>query len=222
MAHRAFTETTAELVHSVEMVVDHKRQVAVFEPKEPLELRGDVKIIIQSTGSITDQTSFVWFNTKWVWCDALTLASSRGRSFSSSTARWTRVDRSCPRPPSPRRVVGCHAPFRASAAWRTCTRTARTACVAVRSRFSPSPTTILYSDLLIINGRRTRRTLPTTAPSRRSARLAPTPCRSRVLLRLSHTATRTTCSICGAVSATRSCPTTPIRTGASCTTTGTT
>ena len=64
MAHRTFTETTAELAHSVEMSVDYKRQVAVFEPKEPLELKGDVKIIIQSTGSITDQTSFVWFNTK--------------------------------------------------------------------------------------------------------------------------------------------------------------
>ena len=46
------------------MAVDNQRQVAVFRLDPPLALSGDVKIIVQSTGRITDKTSFVWFNTE--------------------------------------------------------------------------------------------------------------------------------------------------------------
>ena len=75
------------------MKVDMKRQVAEYVPDHPLELCGDVKIIVQAMGRITDQTSFVWFNTKWVRCPAFTVASSRAATRSSSTASWTPASR---------------------------------------------------------------------------------------------------------------------------------
>lgn len=63
-AHRTFRETSTDAVHCEEMAVDNLRQVAVFRLDPPLALSGDVKIIVQSTGRITDKTSFVWFNTE--------------------------------------------------------------------------------------------------------------------------------------------------------------
>ena len=48
------------------MRVNKKRQVVYLEFDEPLELEGDIKLIIQCSGAITDQTLFLWFNTHFI------------------------------------------------------------------------------------------------------------------------------------------------------------
>ena len=46
------------------MTIIPSRQVARIDFERPIALADDIKILIQCTGSITDVSSFVWFNTK--------------------------------------------------------------------------------------------------------------------------------------------------------------
>ena len=66
-ARRIFTEESTELVSSEAMKINEQRGVAewicVFDGG--LEVQGDIKITIQCTGAIRDQSYFIWFNTKW-------------------------------------------------------------------------------------------------------------------------------------------------------------
>lgn len=48
------------------MKVIPSRQVARIEFERPIALSDDIKVTIQCTGSITDSSSFVWFNTKYI------------------------------------------------------------------------------------------------------------------------------------------------------------
>ena len=48
------------------MHINKKRQVLYLEFDQPLALEGDIKLIIQCTGAITDQTLFIWFNTEFI------------------------------------------------------------------------------------------------------------------------------------------------------------
>lgn len=65
-AHETFQEETEELVKPTEMFVNKKRQVLYLAFTEPLVLDGDIKLTIQCTGAITDQTLFIWFNTGFI------------------------------------------------------------------------------------------------------------------------------------------------------------
>ena len=66
LAHSTFKETTERLIESTEMKVIPSRHVARIEFERPIALSDDIKVTIQCTGSITDSTSFVWFNTKYI------------------------------------------------------------------------------------------------------------------------------------------------------------
>lgn len=61
-----FREETEDVVKLTEMNVDMKRQIVYLDFDTPVELCGDIKLTIQCTGAITDQTTFIWFHTDFV------------------------------------------------------------------------------------------------------------------------------------------------------------
>lgn len=64
LAHAKVVENTERLLDFSEMVVIPSRQVACLIFEHPIPLIDDIKVLIQCTGSITDVSSFVWFNTQ--------------------------------------------------------------------------------------------------------------------------------------------------------------
>lgn len=74
LAHVTFLERTERLVDSLEMTILPSRQVARIDFERPIALADDIKILIQCTGSITDVSSFVWFNTKLIFLFLLILS----------------------------------------------------------------------------------------------------------------------------------------------------
>lgn len=75
------------------MTVIPSRQVARIDFEHPIALSDDIKVVVQCTGSITDVSSFIWFNTQYSISFFYSLASLPARTRSSLMMKLTAVDR---------------------------------------------------------------------------------------------------------------------------------